>query len=67
METITAVECIRCHALHRREAETYIRLLGGLYVGMSGGLVGPESDVVWCLPCFRQDAAKWTGLEGYRA
>ena len=52
--TVSSVQCARCSALHRLDAETFIRFTGALYVGVEGGIYGPDADDVFCVPCFHE-------------
>lgn len=64
MKTIEAVKCSVCGAIHDTEAETFVRVEGNIYIGVSGGIVGNNIEygdynspatiesTIFCNSCF---------------
>jgi len=55
---ILAVECFKCHTLHRKDSDSYVSFQGNLFIGEYGGVLGgkPGSNAIFCrkLDCLKE-------------
>ncbi|MCB1711749.1 MAG: hypothetical protein KDH96_04495 [Candidatus Riesia sp.] len=59
---VEAVECMECKKLHRIDSEDYFKIVGSIYIGDGGGVLGNGENSqtsIFCINCFVKFISKY--------